>query len=146
MHSHRLRLPSSKAPPSFWLHMKNYVTERLGGAWNEAKITARYKLCTWIAFLGLSTSSLLTVSIPCVENVRDNLQLQASVTGGSLKYELLREKRASLVPRLSGTRNVHAWRAWYIFSRDQNRTRVFRTERQCFARYSTNFSFNTQSV
>ena len=26
----------------------------------------------------------------------------------------------SLVPRLSGTRNVHAWRAWYIFSRDHD--------------------------
>ena len=26
----------------------------------------------------------------------------------------------SLIPRLSGTRNVHAWRAWYIFSRDHD--------------------------
>ena len=26
----------------------------------------------------------------------------------------------SLVPRLSGTQNRHAWRAWYIFSRDQD--------------------------
>ena len=26
----------------------------------------------------------------------------------------------SLVPRLSGTRNIHAWRAWYIFSRDHD--------------------------
>ena len=26
----------------------------------------------------------------------------------------------SLVPRLSGTQNIHAWRAWYIFSRDHD--------------------------
>ena len=26
----------------------------------------------------------------------------------------------SLIPRLSGTRNVHALRAWYIFSRDHD--------------------------
>ena len=26
----------------------------------------------------------------------------------------------SLVPRLSGTRIIHAWRAWYIFSRDHD--------------------------
>ena len=41
---------------------------------------------------------------------------------------------------------TYAWRAWYIFSRDQNRTRVLRTERQRFARYSTNFLFNAQCV
>ena len=52
----------------------------------------------------------------------------------------------SLVPRLSGTQNKHAWRAWYIFSRDQNRARVFRTERQCFAHYSTSFAFNARCV
>ena len=27
-------------------------------------------------------------------------------------------KWASFIPRLSGMRNVHVWRAWYIFSRD----------------------------
>ena len=53
---------------------------------------------------------------------------------------------SSLVPRLSGMRNKHAWRAWYIFSRDQNRARVFRTERQRFACYSTSFAFNARCV
>ena len=27
---------------------------------------------------------------------------------------------SSLVPRLPGTRNVHVWRAWYLFSRDRD--------------------------
>ena len=27
---------------------------------------------------------------------------------------------ASLVPRLPGMRNVHAWRAWYLFSCDND--------------------------
>ena len=40
-------------------------------------------------------------------------------------YEKRRTSRArgnsrNLVPRLSGTRNVHAWTAWYIFSRDHD--------------------------
>ena len=56
----------------------------------------------------------------------------------------------SLVPRLSGTRNIHAWRAWYIFSRDHDvikiGPRVFRTERQRFASYFTSFAFNNQCV
>ena len=58
----------------------------------------------------------------------------------------------SLVPRLSGTRNEHTWKAWYIFSCDHdvikigNRTRVFRTERQRFVRYSTSFAFNARCV
>ena len=42
-------------------------------------------------------------------------------------------RMVSLVPRLSATRNKHAWSAWCIFSRDQNRAKVFRIERQRFA-------------
>ena len=57
----------------------------------------------------------------------------------------------NLVPRLPRTQNVHVWRAWYLFSRDHDiieigRTRVFRTERQRFSRYSANFAFNAQCV
>ena len=28
--------------------------------------------------------------------------------------------QSSLVPRLPGMRNVHVWRAWYLFSRDHD--------------------------
>ena len=65
---------------------------------------------------------------------------------GSPEREINTRGEPSLVPRLSGTRNKHAWRAWYIFSRDQNRTRIFRTERQRFERYSTSFAFNARCV
>ena len=42
--------------------------------------------------------------------------------------------------------NTRGELAWYIFSRDQNRARVFRTERQRFVRYSTSFAFNAWCV
>ena len=41
-----------------------------------------------------------------------------------LGTRLVHERVSSLVPRLSGTRIVHAWRAWYIFSRDHDVTKL----------------------
>ena len=44
---------------------------------------------------------------------------------------------------------VYAWKAWYLFSREYGVIKigqVFKTERQRFARYLTNFAFNTWYV
>ena len=62
-------------------------------------------------------------------------------------YPLNWLSNCSLVP---GTWNVHAWRAWYLFSCDHDAIKIgleyFRTERQHFVCYSTNFAFNARCV
>ena len=45
---------------------------------------------------------------------------KTSWTISTKSCEMVNEDDVSLVPGLSGTRIVHAWRAWYIFSRDHD--------------------------
>ena len=37
-----------------------------------------------------------------------------------MRPDVLLKHYISLVPRLPGMRNVHAWRVWYLFSRDHD--------------------------
>ena len=95
-------------------------------SWQECTVAKRHFLYRCVILTSVVCYSTTVLIIYYHRNLAQRttrtyfLQVQHCIYQIFRKWGVVEHCVVSLVPRLPGTRNVHAWRAWYLFSHDHD--------------------------